>query len=283
MGDSGWCVEVLFTTHHPLLTLPTQCDFRLAPGVRLGDAPAMPGSPEQQPAGWFPSTHWSAVLAAVDGRAPRSPEALEKLCRAYWFPLYAFARREGCGPEEAQDLTQEFFSRLLEKDYLRAADPQRGRFRSFLLASFKHMMANARRDAARQKRGGGAQMFSLDELDAEGRYQLEPVDTATPERIFERRWAETVLARVLDRLEAEYTGHAMRFEDLKVFLIESRGAAAFVDVAARLAVTQAALKSVVHRMRRRYAELFREEVAQTVASPTEVEDEIRHMFAVLSG
>ena len=212
-----------------------------------------------------------------------SADALEKLCRAYWFPLYAFARREGCGPEEAQDVTQEFFSRLLAKNYLQTADPQRGRFRSFLLSSFRHMMANERRNAAREKRGGGEQVFSLDEQDAEGRYLLDPADATTPERIFERRWAETVLARVLDRLEAEYTGHAMRFEDLKVFLVEARGTAAFAEVAARMGVTEAALKSVVHRMRRRYAELFRDEVAHTVENPAEVEEEIRHMFTVLSG
>ncbi len=212
-----------------------------------------------------------------------SADALEKLCRAYWFPLYAFARREGCGPEEAQDVTQEFFSRLLAKNFLQTADPQRGRFRSFLLSSFRHMMANERRNAAREKRGGGEQVFSLDEQDAEGRYLLDPADATTPERIFERRWAETVLARVLDRLEAEYTGHAMRFDDLKVFLVEARGTAAFAEVAARMGVTEAALKSVVHRMRRRYAELFRDEVAHTVENPAEVEEEIRHMFAVLSG
>ena len=212
-----------------------------------------------------------------------SADALEKLCRAYWFPLYAFARREGCGPEEAQDVTQEFFSRLLAKNYLQTADPQRGRFRSFLLSSFRHMMANERRNAAREKRGGGEQVFSLDEQNAEGRYLLDPADATTPERIFERRWAETLLARVLDRLEAEYTGHAMRFDDLKVFLVEARGAAAFAEVAARMGVTEAALKSVVHRMRRRYAELFRDEVAHTVENPAEVEEEIRHMFAVLSG
>jgi len=223
------------------------------------------------------------VIRAGQRDEPGSAEALDRLCRAYWFPLYAFARREGLGPDEAQDATQEFFSRLLAKNYLAMADPNRGRFRSFLLASFRHMLANERRDAARQKRGGGEQVFSLDEQDAEGRYLLEPVEATTPELIFERRWAETVLARVLDRLAAEYTGHAMRFDDLKVFLVEAKGAAAFADVAARLGVTEPALKSMVHRMRRRYAELFRDEVAQTVADPAEVEDEIRHMFAVLSG
>ena len=231
----------------------------------------------------FATTHWSLVLRAGQLDGPGAAEALEKLCHAYWYPLYAFARREGCDPEEAQDLTQEFFSRLLAKNYLQMADPNRGRFRSFLLASFKHMMSNERRNAARLKRGGNAQMFSLDEHEAEQRYALEPADTATPDRIFERRWAETALGRVLDRLEAEYTGRAMRFSDLKTFLVEAKGTAAFAQVAARLGVTESALKSVVHRMRRRYADLFRDEVAQTVADPKDTEDEIRHMLTVLAG
>lgn len=223
------------------------------------------------------------MLRASRREGPDAAEALEKLCRAYWYPLYAFARREGRNPDEAQDLTQEFFSRLLAKDYLQMADPNRGRFRSFLLASFKHMMANERRHASRLKRGGHAQSFSLDEEEAEQRYGLEPAETQTPERIFERRWAETLLARVLNRLAGEYSGHAMRFDDLKSFLVEPKGSVAFGDVAARLGVTESALKSVVHRMRRHYAELFRDEVAQTVSDPAEVEAEIRHMFAVLSG
>ncbi len=247
----------------------------------LSNANATPPAPGGGPR--FATTRWSLVLRAGNGDVAGSAEALETLCRAYWFPLYAFARREGCGPEDAQDLTQEFFSRLLAKDHLQMVDPNRGRFRSFLLSSFKHMMANEHRNASRQKRGGAAQVFSLAEQLAEQRYQLEPSDPLTPERIFERRWAETTLARVLDRLEVEYTGHAMKFEDLKVFLIEPKGAAAFADVAVRLGVSESALKAVVHRMRRRYAELFRDEVAQTVADPAEVEDEIRHMLAALSG
>jgi RNA polymerase sigma-70 factor (ECF subfamily) len=239
-------------------------------------------TPPKRPDGWFPTTRWTAVLTAADGGALRHGEALEELCRAYWFPLYAFARREGHGPHEAQDVTQEFFSRLLARNYLQMADPSRGRFRSFLLASFKHMLANERRNAARQKRGGGVQVFSLDEQEAEERYRLAPAETESPDRLFERRWAETLLARVLDRLAAEYSGHAMRFDDLKAFLIEPKGSAAFADVATRLGVTESALKSVVHRMRRRYAELFRDEVMQTVESPADVQDEIRHLFATLA-
>ena len=242
----------------------------------------MPHVPKKS-AGWFPSTHWSQVLRAGHGVEPGLAEALETLCRAYWYPLYAFARREGHGQEEAQDATQEFFSRLLEKNYLQTADPSRGRFRSFLLASFKHMMANERRDAARLKRGGDAVTFSLEALNPEERYGAEPAHTQTPDRVFERQWAEAVLARTLDRLEADYAGHALRFAELKVFLVGEKGSAPYAEVAARLAVSEGALKVVVHRMRRRYAQLFRDEIAQTVDEPSEVEDEIRHVFAVLAG
>jgi RNA polymerase sigma-70 factor (ECF subfamily) len=230
----------------------------------------------------FPSTHWSLVLRAGRRVDPAASEALEQLCRAYWFPLYAFARRCGYVQETAQDLTQEFFSRLLAKDYLQAADPNRGRFRSFLLASFKHMMARERRDAARLKRGGRAQTFSLDALHPEERYAVEPADELAPDRVFERRWAEALLARTLERLKSEYTDRALRFEELKVFLVGARGAAPLAETAARLGVGEGALKLVVYRMRQRYAQIFREEVAQTVEDPDEVEDEIRHVFAVLA-
>jgi RNA polymerase sigma-70 factor (ECF subfamily) len=240
--------------------------------------------PEQQPqpAGWFPTTQWSAVLAAAQDRTPQSAEALEKLCRAYWYPLYAFVRRQGHEAAEAQDLTQEFFSRLLSKNTLQMATPDRGRFRSFLLGSMKHMLANEHRNATRLKRGGGAFVFSLDAQEAEDRFRLEPVDHASPDRLFDRRWAEAILARVLDRLEAEYSGHALRFDELKVFLIEAKGASSFAEVAARLGVTESALKSVIHRMRRRYGQLFRDEIVQTVADPASVEDEIRHLLTALA-
>ena len=222
------------------------------------------------------------MLAAADGPAAQSAEALEQLCHAYWFPLYAFARREGHGPEEAQDLTQEFFSRLLRKNYLQTADPNRGRFRSFLIASFKHMMANERRDAARLKRGGGAAVFSLEALQPEERYAVDPGHALTPDRVFERRWAEAVLLRTLDRLEGEYADRTLRFQELKVFLVGEKGSAPFAEVAARLGTGEGALKLVVHRMRRRYAQIFRDEIARTVADPAEVEDEIRHAFAILA-
>ena len=242
----------------------------------------MPDALESR-ARWFPSTHWSLVLKAGHGGTPDAAEALDTLCRAYWFPLYAFARREGHGPEEAQDLTQGFFSRLLAKDYLQTADPNRGHFRSFLLGSFKHMMANERRDAARLKRGGEAVTFSLDALQPEERYRVEPAHSLTPDHVFERQWAEAVLARTLDRLEADYAKHALPFAELKVFLVGPKGSAPYAEVAARLGVNEGALKLVVYRMRRRYAEIFRDEIAQTVGDLAEVPDEIRHVFAVMAG
>ena len=248
----------------------------------MSKPPSTHSGVQQPAAAGFQTTHWSMVLLAGRDASTESAEALEKLCRAYWYPLYAFARRQGCGPEEAQDATQEFFTRLLARNQLQMADPNRGRFRSFLLASMKNQLANERRAASRQKRGGDVITFSLDERQAEQRYLLEPAESTTPESIFERRWAETILARVLDRLETEYTGHTMRFEQLKGFLIDARGSAAFVDVAAQLGVTESALKSVVHRMRRRYADLFRDEVAHTIASPTDLDDEIRHLLGVLA-
>lgn len=231
----------------------------------------------------FRTTHWSVVLRAGRGHSPQSAEALEKLCRAYWYPLYAFVRRQGRAPEAAQDLTQEFFSRVLENGALQAADPAKGRFRSYLLALLKRMLVTEWRHEHRQKRGGGAATFSLDEHEAEHRYHLEPADTATPETLYERRWAETVLDRVLARLEQEYEGHALGFANLQPYLVEDKGAAPFAQAAARLGVTESALKAVVYRLRCRYGDLFREEIAHTVGRPEEVEEEIRHLLAVLSG
>lgn len=262
------------------MVCPLAPAFRFAPGGVPCQIPAV-SEQSNRPGGRFPSTHWSLVLRARQRDEPGSAEALETLCRAYWFPLYAFARREGCAPEAAQDLTQEFFARLLAKRYLEAADPDRGRFRSFLLASFKHQMANARRDSARLKRGGGVVVFSLDALNPEERYAAEPSHGLTPDRVFERRWAETVLTRTLHRLETEYADRALPFAELKAFLIGPKGSAPYAEVAARCGVSEGALKLVVHRMRRRYADLFRDEIAQTVESPADVPEEIRHVFAVL--
>ena len=230
---------------------------------------------------WFSTTHWSQVFNAGNEMDPEAANALESLCRTYWYPLYAFARREGHDPEESQDLTQEFFARLLEKKYLAAADPARGRFRSFLLSSFRHMMANERRDAGRQKRGRDV-TFSLEALDPEERHRMEPVHSSSPDQLYERKWAETILARTLDRLAGDYLDHPLRFEVLKVFLLGEKGETPFAESAVRLGVTEGSLKIVVHRMRRRFGQIFREEIAQTVAAAADVDDEIRHVLAVLS-
>jgi RNA polymerase sigma factor (sigma-70 family) len=228
----------------------------------------------------FPSTLWTIVRSARDARCG---QALETLCRAYWYPLYAYAQRQGHRPEDAQDLTQEFFSRLLADESLASVHESKGRFRSFLLASFKHLLANEWKRTQRQKRGGGQMHFSLDEELAEGRYQPELMDHLDPERLYEKRWAETLLQRVLDRLrdEWEHKEGTRHFDDLKSFLIDKKGTTPFAEAATRLGVSEASLKWGVHKLRQRYRELVREEIAQTVSSPEEVDDEIRHLFSVL--
>jgi len=231
----------------------------------------------------FVTTQWSVVLRVGAASPEERAAALEALCRTYWYPLYVFVRREGHTPEAAQDLTQEFFARLLQGDALQLADPAKGRFRSYLLMLLKRMMVGEWRRENRQKRGGGAEVISLDAQAAENRYQLEPADAVTPEVLFERRWAETVLERVLTRLESEYRQHAMGWENLQPYLVEDKGSAPFAAAAARLGVTESALKSAVYRLRCRYGELFRAEIAQTVSEPGEVESEIRHLLAALAG
>ena len=233
----------------------------------------------------FATTHWSLVMRAGDQRSPESATSLEKLCHSYWYPLYAYVRRQGHAPHDAQDLTQEFFSRLLESNALDAVHPSKGRFRSFLIASLHHFLANEWKHAQRQKRGGGHTHFSLDEEIAEGRYRHEPADTFTPENAFERRWAETLLQGVLDRLRAEWNekDSIRHFDDLKPFLIDGNEAAPFAEAALRFGVTEASLKWAVHKLRCRYREIFREQIAHTVARPEEIDDEIRHLFSVMAG
>lgn len=236
-------------------------------------------------AGAFVSTHWSVVLAVRQADSNAAAAALDQLCRNYWYPLYAFARRQGHSPEDARDLTQEFFAQLLARKGLESASPERGRFRSFLLGSFKNLLVNEWKKDNRQKRGGGAEIFSLDELDAERCYRLEPQDNATPEILYDRHWAQTLLGRVLERLEAECDGDGpdrmRRFEVLKVFLLEEKGTMPLADAAEKLGLSVIATKGVVHRLRQRYRDIFREEIAHTVARPEDVEDEIRHLFHAL--
>lgn len=231
----------------------------------------------------FRTTHWSVVLQAGGGKSKESAEALQELCRTYWYPLYGYVRSRGHSAEDAQDLVQAFFERFLEKNYLESVAAERGRFRSFLLASLNHFLSNERDRAQAQKRGGGRAIASLDEEDAEGRYLLEPAEHQTPESLFERNWAETVLASVLARLRDECNagGRTERFEALKVFLIEDKGEVSFAEAAARLSVTEAAVKSFVKRLRMRYRELFREELGKTVADPAQIEEELRHLVTIL--
>ncbi len=233
----------------------------------------------------FATTHWSVVLQACHTPSPRSRAALETLCRAYWYPLYAFIRRQGHGPNEAQDLTQEFFAHLLESESFSRADPRKGRFRSFLLGALKHFLVNEWHHNHRLKRGGGCVVFSLDEIDPETRFAAEPADELTPEIAYERRWAEAVLAQVLVRLRGEFAagGQASRFEALKVFLQAGQEPASYAEVAQQLRLSEAAVKSAIYRLRQRYGELIRAEITHTVASPAEVEDELRHLLAVLCG
>jgi RNA polymerase sigma factor (sigma-70 family) len=240
--------------------------------------------PKAANAQWFTTTHWSVVLAAGQQDSTQSAEALEILCQQYWPAVYAFIRRRGHGPDDAQDLTQEFFSRLLEKKYVESADASKGRFRTFLLTAVTRFLVNEREWAQAQKRGGGRVHFSLEDLHAEDRVRNEPADTATPETIYERRWAETVLEAVLARLRHEYesVGERERFEILKPFLVGEKQTKAGAQLTSRLGITESAAYSAVHRLRKRYGELLREEIAHTVNRPDEIEEELQYLARVLS-
>jgi len=248
----------------------------------------MSESREKQPSAagerrWFTTTHWSVVLSARKRKSPQSERALAALCETYWFPLYAYVRRSGYSSHDAQDLTQDFFAQLLEKDFLKDVDHRRGKFRSFLLAALKHYLGHQRERARAKKRGGGRAPFSLDFNDAENRYHLEPQDPATPERLYQRRWALTLLDRVVGRLEDENVraGKAETFAGLKEFLTAGRESRPYGRVAESLGTTEGAVKVAVHRLRRRYRELLKEEIAQTVADPAEIDDELRELFAAV--
>jgi len=235
------------------------------------------GSPQ------FVTTHWSVVLTAGDDGSPRCAEALSGLCRTYWYPLYAYVRRQGCAPHDAQDLTQEFFARLLARNELSRAGREKGRFRSFLLIRLKHFLVNEWEKARSQKRGGGQTLIPLDELLAEQRYGEEPAHLLTAERIYERRWALTLLDQVLGRLRQEWTetGRVDQFETLKGLLASEGLAQSYAELGRSWGMSEGAVKVAVHRLRRRYRELIRDEIAQTVATPADVEDELRHLLAAL--
>jgi RNA polymerase sigma factor (sigma-70 family) len=232
----------------------------------------------------FAATHWSLVLAARDGDSARARAALEALCRAYWYPLYAFVRRMGQSPPDAEDSVQGFFALCLEKNYLAAAEEAKGRFRSFLLLALKRFLAKERDKSRARKRGGGQKPIALDGLTAEQRYALEPAEYLSADKLFERRWALTLLEQVLSRLRHEHAAAGQReaFEQLKEFLLAGGRGTPYAELAARLGTSEGAVKVAVHRLRQRYRELLQEEIAHTVASPEEAEQERRYLLSVLS-
>ena len=232
----------------------------------------------------FLTTHWSVVLVAGHTDSTRAQNALARLCQTYWYPLYAYVRRRGHSAPDAQDLTQEFFARLLERHTIASADPNRGRFRSFLLATLNHFLAHEWEKDCAQKRGGGQQLLSLDLALAEQRYGLEPADNATPDKLFDKHWATALLEQVLSQLEAEYqqAGRAQLFAALKQTLTGTRESHPYAELATRLGMNEAAVKMAVHRLRKRYRELLRAEIANSIADPEQAEDELRHLFAALA-
>jgi DNA-directed RNA polymerase specialized sigma24 family protein len=232
----------------------------------------------------FVTTHWSVVLAAREGASTEADAALERLCRTYRWPLYAFVRRRGYEAHDAQDLTQEFFARLLAKDFLRTVDRSKGKFRSFLLAALEHFLAKEWRRSQTQKRGGKFTFVSLDDGSAETQFLQVPSADLPPEKLFEQQWALTLLDQVVTRLRQEHVaaGKGEQFEQLKIFLTGEKRAVAYADLALNLNTTEAALKMAVSRMKKRYGELLREEIANTVSDPAEIEEELRALFAALS-
>lgn len=239
--------------------------------------------PPGDDAGHFQTTHWSLVLRAGHREDRDADAALAVLCQHYWFPLYAYVRRHVADVDQAQDMTQEFFAWLLEKNTLAAASPERGRFRAFLLTAVKHFLANQRDRAKAQKRRGGVRPLQLDLEAGESRLGLQPVDDMTPERLFERQWVLTLLDLVMRRLETEYrlSGRAEQFERLQGTLTGQRDRLPYAALAAELEISEEAARQAAGRLRKRYRELLREEVSQTLAEPGEIDDEIRSLFEVL--
>jgi RNA polymerase sigma factor (sigma-70 family) len=232
----------------------------------------------------FATTHWSMVVAAGDAKSPQAHEALERLCESYWYPLYAYVRRRGRNSHDAKDLTQSFFLQLLQHGYLSRADPRKGRFRTFMLVALNHFLTNQWHHSHAQKRGGDAVMLSLDAVSAEHRYDTEPFAADNPERLFEQRWAITVVDRAIGTLRQEFIDSDRRelFEALKGVLTGEQVTEAYGMLAERFGVTEAAVKMMVVRLRKRFGELLRLEVAHTVSNEVEIDDELRHLLRVLA-
>jgi len=231
----------------------------------------------------FITTRWSVVLTAGEKGSDEATSALAELCRGYWYPLYAYVRRKGYSREEAQDLTQEFFSRVLERNYFGMADRRRGRFRTFLLASLEHFLAKEWNRAHRLKRGGGRVFISWEAEEADSRYELEGADEWSPARLFDRRWALTVLEEAMAALQAEHEtdGRLSFFQALRPWISGDDPGSSYAELARHVGMTDGALRVAVHRLRRRYGELVRAEIAKGVDRPEDVEEEVRHLFAAL--
>jgi RNA polymerase sigma-70 factor (ECF subfamily) len=249
----------------------------------MARAESRQSGPGRNPSGRFVTTQWSVVAAAGRRSSPESRAALAALCASYWYPLYALVRSQGYAADDAQDVTQDFFARLLARNDFAAANRTKGRFRSYLVGALKHFLANARDQARARKRGGGRAPLPLDFATAESRFNREPAHTFTAEKAFARRWALTMLEQVLMQLHGEFSdaGKADLFDRLKVVLSGPKGSTSYAGLAADLEMTEGAVKVAVHRVRRRYRELLRDQIARTVADPEMIDDEIRELFTAL--
>ncbi|MEO7299677.1 MAG: sigma-70 family RNA polymerase sigma factor [Verrucomicrobiota bacterium] len=243
-----------------------------------------PTSASTVPNDIFVTTHWTAVLAAGRKHTPQSDQALEELCRSYWFPLYAYVRRRGHSKEDAEDLTQAFFARFLEKNYFEGVRAERGRFRAFLLASLKHFLANEWDKSQRQKRGGGAAHLSLDWQTADTQFQIASPNELSPDQAYDREWAVALLAKVIRRLEAECEndGRGEQFKYLKIFLSAEKGTIPYVDAAKSSGMEEGAMRVAVHRLRKRYRQLLADETAQTLADPAQANEEMKTLFTAFN-
>ena len=244
-----------------------------------------PNESSTAPRDIFVTTRWTVVLQAGRKSSPHSDRALADLCQQYWYPLYAYVRRRCQSREDAEDLTQAFFAKFLEKNYLEGLSAERGKFRAFLLAALKHFLANEWDKAGRQKRGGGVQHLSLDWQQADERFHFEPTDLATPDRLFDREWALALLERVIKRLQTECVaeGRAELFAQARGYLMVGEAAIPYAEAAAKLGMDEGAVRVAVHRLRKRYRELLRAEIAQTVNDPAQVKEELKSLQAALAG